>query len=122
MEEDADTHLTEVVEVVKTVVVEMEAERNITAQDRERITGLNNNLNMKHAHILKSQSPYAYPLFKVHKLSTDDIKEEKIPPIRLVHASKSGPLYRLEKWVSPTLTKVSRSYCKDEYLLTTGYR
>ena len=92
LEEDADTHLTEVVEVVKTVVVEMEAEGNITAQDRERITGLNNNLNMKHAHILKSQSPYAYPLFKVHKLSTDDIKEKKIPPIRLVHASKSGPL------------------------------
>ena len=119
LEEDADTHLTEVVEVVKTVVVEMEAEGNITAQDRERITGLNNNLNMKHAHILKAQSPYAYPLFKVHKLSTDDIKEKKIPPIRLVHASKSGPLYRLEKWVSPTLTKVSRSYCKDEYLLDT---
>ena len=119
LEEDADTHLAEVVDVVKTVVVEMETEGNISAQDRERITGLNSNLNMKHAHILKFQSPYAYPLFKIHKLSSADIKERKIPPIRLVHASKFGPLYRLEKWVSPTLTKVSRSYCRDEYLLDT---
>jgi len=74
---------------------------------------------MRHAHILKSQSPYVYPLFKVHKLSEEDIKDKKIPPTRLVHASKFGPLYRLEKWVSPILTKVSRSYCQDEFLLDT---
>ena len=116
---DAEKHLEEVTDVVRIVVVEMEAEGNITAKDRERITGLNNNLNMRHAHILKTQSPYVYPLYKIHKLSVDDIQEKKIPPTRLVHASKFGPLYRLEKWLSPILTKVSRSYCKDEYLLDT---
>ena len=119
LEDNADTHLADVTEVVKAVVVEMEEEGCISAQDRERITGLNDNLNMKRAHILKCQNPYVYPLFKVHKLSETDIKEKKIPPTRLVHASKFGPLYRLEKWISPILTKVSRSYCQDEYLLDT---
>ena len=119
LEDDVENNLSKVVEIVRTVVCDMEAESNITAKDRELITGLNNNLNMKHAHVLKTQSPYVYPLFKVHKLSTMDIQAKKIPPIRLVHASKFGPLYRLEKWISPSLTTISRAYCEDEYLLDT---
>ena len=66
------------------------------------------------------ESPYAYPLFKIHKLSSSDIENKKIPPNRLVHASKFGPLYRMEKWCSPYLTTISRDFCKEEFILDTG--
>ena len=42
-----------------------------------------------------------------------------MPPARLVHATKGGPLYRLEKFVSPFVTKISRKYCEEEFLLDT---
>ena len=66
------------------------------------------------------ESPYAYPLFKLHKLNEAEISQKKIPPSRLVHASKYGPLYRMKKWASPYLTKISRQYCKSEFILDTG--
>ena len=65
--------------------------------------------------------PYAYPLFKIHKLSSSDIANKKVPPNRLVHASKFGPLYRMEKWCSPYLTTISREFCKEEFILDTGH-
>lgn len=37
----------------------------------------------------------------------------------MVHASKFGPLYRLEKWSSPYLITISRDFCKEEYILDT---
>ena len=46
---------------------------------------------MKHAHIWNLRARMLR-----HKLSADDIKEKKIPAIRLVRASKLGPPYRLE--------------------------
>ena len=42
-----------------------------------------------------------------------------IPPLRLVHSTRNGPLYRVEKWCSPVLTSISREYCKNEFLLDT---
>ena len=66
------------------------------------------------------ESPYAYPLFKIHKLTEPEIQQKKIPPSRLVHASKFGPLYRMEKWASPYLTTISREFCKEEFILDTG--
>ena len=70
--------------------------------------------------VYQPEPPYAYPLFKIHKLSKTDIDNKKVPPSRLVHASKYGPLYRMEKWCSPFLTKISRAFCKDEFILDTG--
>jgi len=70
-----------------------------------------------HAHVFKAVVPYVYPLYKIHKLTQQQILERTTPPIRLVHATKEGPLYRLEKWVSPYLTEVSRAYCQEEFLL-----
>ena len=58
-----------------------------------------------------------YPLFKIHKLSQAQIDEKKVPPNRLVHASKHGPMYRIEKWCSPYMTEISQAYCEDEFLL-----
>ena len=62
----------------------------------------------------------AAELFKIHKLSSEDITNKKIPPSRLVHASKFSPLYRMEKWASPHLTRISREFCQEEFTLDTG--
>ena len=37
----------------------------------------------------------------------------------MIHASKYSPLYRCEKWCSPHLTRLSRQYCENEFLLDT---
>ena len=69
----------------------------------------------------RAESPYTYPSFKIHKLSKEEIDQKKIPPARLIHASKFGPLYRMEKWCSPYLTKWSRKYCESEFILDTKH-
>ena len=45
-----------------------------------------------HAPEFRATVPYAYPLYKVHKLSAEQIINKTIPPARLVHATKEGPL------------------------------
>ncbi len=80
------------------------------------ICGLNENNNQKLDPEYKAEPPYVYPLFKIHKLNQNQIEQKKIPPNRLVHASKFGPLYRIEKWCSPYLTQISRRLCKEEFL------
>ena len=74
---------------------------------------------MVHAPELRPEVPYAYTLYKVHKLSQEQITAKIVPPARLIHATKGGPLYRLEKFVSPFVTKISRKYCEEEFLLVT---
>ena len=105
--------------MVKDTALELEDHGLLSSRDRELITGLNANKNQKHSHLLKSQHPYAYPLMKLHKLSSEQISAGTTPPMRLIHAQKFGPLYRVEKWLSPYLTDVSRRYCGDEFILDT---
>ena len=109
----------EVKNTVQEKVLEAVKEGQITQKDKTIITGLNQNDNMLHSPVFKPAVPYVYPLFKIHKLSIEQIEAKTTPPIRLVHATKQGPLYRLEKWLSPFLTDLSRSYCDAEFLLDT---
>ena len=109
--------MSEVQKTVKTKVLELFDAGVVTQRDKKLITGLNENNNVMHAHCFKPVVPYVYPLFKIHKLSQEQLESKVIPPIRLVHATEEGPLYRLEKWVSPDLTKLSRWFCKDEFIL-----
>ncbi|KAL5264455.1 hypothetical protein ACHWQZ_G005523 [Mnemiopsis leidyi] len=48
---------------------------------------------------------------------------KKIVSTVLAHeaAAKFGPLYRLGQWSSPHLTKISRAYCGEEYILDTPH-
>ena len=55
----------------------------------------------------------------MYKCTNEQIEAKTIPPLRLVHSTKQGHLYRLEKWCSPYLTIISRDYCKDGFLLDT---
>ena len=106
---------------VKVLVSNMELAGKITAHDKTLITGVTENGGKKQSPVFKSVVPYPYPLFKIHKLSVSQISEKVIPPFRLVHSTRQGPLYRLEKWCSPYLTDISRDYCKDEFLLDTPH-
>ena len=105
---------------VKSQTVHLQERKLTTDNDKTLIAGVNSNNRAKMAPEYHSQSPYAYPLFKIHKLSSKDIEEKKIPPTPLVHVSKFGPLYRMEKWCNPYLTKISRKFCESEYILDTG--
>ena len=91
----------------------------LSSIDRTLITGKTEEGGFKQNPEFKPETPYAYPLYKIHSLSSDEIKQRKIPPFRLVYAIKYGPLYRLEKWLSPYLTPLSKEYCEDEYILDT---
>ena len=104
---------------VRVLVTNMEIAGKITAYDKTLITGVTENGGRKQSPVFKSVVPYPYPLFKIHKLSESQITEKVIPPFRLVHSTRQGPLYRLEKWCSPYLTDISRDYCKEEFLLDT---
>ena len=97
----ADEQLTYVKQEVKELTMKLEEDKYISLNDKTLISGLNAN---------QPESPYAYPLFKIHKLSKEDIEKKKIPPNRLVHASKYGPLYRMKKWCSSYLTEISRAF------------
>ncbi|KAL5257197.1 hypothetical protein ACHWQZ_G012210 [Mnemiopsis leidyi] len=102
-------------------VLAQEASGNITSKDKTLITGLNSDNNMKHSPDYRPVPPKIWPLFKVHKLSEAQIKDKVIPPQRFINAAKHGPLYRLGQWSSPHLTKISKSYCGEEFLLDTPH-
>ena len=68
---------------------------------------------MKHNPEFKPNTPYAYPLYKVHKLSQEEFEARKIPPFRLVYSMKYGPLYRMEKWIAAHITPISIKYCQE---------
>ena len=114
---DTDDQLVHVKHQVKSLVINLKRRKLITDEDKTLMCGLTSNNHSKQAPEYQPESPYIYPLFKIHKLSGEDIANKKIPPNRLVHASKYGPLYRIEKWASPYLTTISREYCKQEFIL-----
>ena len=114
-----ETKMKNVQNLVKEKAKRFVQEDKITEKDKKLITGLNKDNNMVHSPVFRSTIPYPYPSFKLHKLSSTQIKEKIIPPVRLIHATRDGPLYRVEKWTSPYLTEVSRQYCKEEFILDT---
>ena len=114
-----DEKMKEVEAVINEKVCEKQENGEISEKDKELITGLNKNGNKKHAAEFRASIPYAYPLLKIHNLTKEQLADKVMPPNRLVHATKQGPLYRIEKWCSPYLTNISREYCGDEFILDT---
>ena len=119
LEDSVEERMLKVKKETEKIVCQMEEKGNIDKKDRKIISGINEKGHKMHSHVFRSMVPYAYPLFKLHKLTSQQIEEKVIPPARLVHATKEGPLYRLEKWCSPYLTNISRDYCSEEFLLDT---
>ena len=114
-----DAHLSTVTKKIQNLSCKLEVEGYITPMDRESITGLNDGMNLKHNPEYRAVDPTIYPAFKVHKLTEKEISDKVVPPARFINNAKFGPLYRVEKWCSTDLTKISKQYCKDEYLKDT---
>ena len=117
----AEQHIFTIRDRVNATAINLQSNGFISKEDKSLITGLSDKNKAKQAPEYRAESPYAYPSFKIHKLSKEEIEAKKIPPVRLIHASKFSPLYRCEKWCSPHLTRMSREYCGEEFLLDTKH-
>ena len=117
LETSVETKMEQTQQKVKDAVLKHYNLNTISEEDKKRITGINDKGNMVHASEFRPEVPYAYPLYKVHKLSQEQIAAKMVPPARLVHATKGGPLYRLEKFVSPFVAKISRSTARRNFYL-----
>ena len=73
---------------IKDCVIELANENIITSEDKELTSGLNSSNNMKHSPEYQSVDPHVEPLFKIHKMSIDEIRNKTIPPMRLVSAAQ----------------------------------
>ena len=71
---------------------------------------------MSKAHEFMVGAPYMYPLFKLHKLSENDILMKKIPPTRMVTSGVGGPTYRLGIFLDSLLKPVVQQYCSGELI------
>ena len=97
IETTADEHIFAVRRKVNELAINLQRDNIISKADKTLITGLSDKNKAKQAPEYRAESPYTYPSFKIHKLTKEDIAEKKIPPARLIHASKNSPLYRCEK-------------------------
>ena len=80
------------------------------------ISGLTKNGGMSRGHEFVVRKPYMYPLFKLHKLSMDDIRMKKVPPTRMVTSGVGGPTYRLGVFLDSLLKPVVQQYCHGELI------
>ena len=116
-----DEHMTLTTNLVKDTVRTEHAAGRIDNSNKKLITGLNERDNMVTSPVFRTSIPYVYPLFKIHKLKLEEIENHVTPPARLVHATRQGPFYRLEKWLAPELSELSRMYCGEEFILDSDH-
>ena len=86
----------------------------------ELITGHTENKGKLRKPCFKTKTGIPYPLFKLHKLSLEQIRQKIIPPARLVHSLTQSPTTRLEKYLAHVFGEISRNYVRDEYIKDTG--
>ena len=91
----------------------------LTSHERFAITGKTEKGGMSHSHDFCMSSPYTYPLFKIHKLSLQEVENKVIPPTRMVTSGIGGPTYRLGVFVENLLKPVVEKYCKNELIKDT---
>ena len=105
---------------VQELVLEQVDKGHLSSKQCTMITGLNENRNMKRSADYVPEPPGVYPLYKLHSMTPQQLTEKVVPKHRLVSSVKFGPLYRLDKFVSPYLTTLSQEYCAREYILDTS--
>ena len=57
-----------------------------------------------------------YPLFKLHKLTEEQIGMKLVPPTRMVTSGVGGPTYRLGVFLDALLKPVVQMYCQNEII------
>ena len=106
-------------QLLKTLCSKLVKNKYMSPEINTLITGVtegNVQKGMKQSPDYKAITPYAYPLYKIHSLTTEEFDNRVMPPFRLVYSMKFGPMYRMEKWLSKFLTPLSKEYCGEEYL------
>ena len=69
---------------------------------------------------LWSEHEVCYPLYKIHKMTQQQILNKVLPPIRLVTSGTNGPTYRLEIFLENILNPVVSKYCENELVKDTA--
>ena len=75
----ADEHILTMRNKVNQLSINLQTNNIISKADKSLITGLSDKNKPKQAPEYRAESPYAYPSFKIHKLSANDIAEKKDP-------------------------------------------
>ena len=101
---------------IKKLVSEFGKRNLLSAEEVCAISWLTKNGGMTRGHEFVVGKTYMYPLFKLHKLSQEDILMKKIPPTRMVTSGVGGPTYRLGVLLDSLLKPVVQQYCQGELI------
>ena len=104
---------------IKHLTLKFEEKGLISRNDCFLISGQTEKGGMSHNPSFCVGKPYVYPLFKIHKLSEQQISDKVIPPIRLVTSGVAGPTYRLGIFLDNLLQPVIKKYCAGEIVKDT---
>ena len=89
----------------------------VTPLQSEKTVGLkysSGSFTLSTSEIYKPGVPYAYPLFKVHKLTEEQLRSKTIPPARLVSDLSLGITARSDKFIAWCwLGPLARDYATD---------
>ena len=99
---------------IKKTLCEYEKKNLLTNDDVFDITGVTRKGGMSHGREFVVCKPYMYPLFKIHKLTAEQIQAKVIPPTRMVTSGVGGPTYRLGVFLDNLLKPVVEKYCCNE--------
>ena len=104
---------------IKKILLKYEKKNLLTQDDIFDITGITKKGGVSHGREFIVRKPYMYPLFKIHKLNSDQIAAKVIPPTRMVTSGVGGPTYRLGIFLDNLLKPVVERYCKNELVRDT---
>ena len=106
---------------IKRCVTSFEEDGLLSRNDCFLITGVTQNGGMSHSHSFCVRKTHTYPLFKVHKLSEQNILDKVISPVRMVTSGVGGPTFRLGVFIDNLLQPVVKKYCDGELVKDTRY-
>lgn len=92
----------------------------LSLQDRLYLTGKTEKEGSSHDHSFVVKAPYVYPLYKIHKLNHEQIRDKVKPPNRMVTSGVNGPTYRIGVFLDSVLKPVAESYCEGELVKDTA--
>ena len=88
----------------------------LSVQDRLFLTGKTERLGYSDDPSFQVSSPYIYPLYKLHKLSREQIIDKIIPPACMVTSAVNGPTYPIGILRDNILKHIAVVYCGDELM------
>ena len=115
-EELEDDPRDEIRKQIKATVIDLAKRGFVTLEEVLSISGHTKRGGTSRAHEFVVTKPYMYPLFKLHKLTPEDIKSKTVPPTRMVTSGVGGPTYRLGLFLDALLKPVVQTYCQGELI------